>query len=227
MLKVDAEFKALIPALSKEDFEQLEKNILEFGMQDAICTWENTIIDGHNRFEIACKYKIRYKISEFVFNNRNEVICWMIDNQMGRRNLSDFVKYELKDKKVGILKIKGREKMITSSGGVNPQPLSITDKPCEPKHNTQKIIAQELNWSTGKVAQAKKVKDKAPIEVKEKLRNNEITINQAYQQVRRIEKVEAIEEKISTKIKPDNIFLLFIIFLLMFTMISHSQYLIN
>jgi len=42
-----------------------------------------------------------------------------------------------------------------------------------PEHNTQKTIADDLQWSTGKVAMADIVDKKAPKDVKEKLRTNE------------------------------------------------------
>jgi N6-adenosine-specific RNA methylase IME4 len=212
MLKIDNEFKNLIPPLSKEEYEQLEKNILEFGIQDDICTWNGIIIDGHNRYEIACRHGLGYKTSEFIFNDRQEVICWMIDNQVGRRNLADFVKFELKDKKTEILKEKGKDKMSLGGGDKKSDDyksgLSIIDKPdnnIKETHNTQKIIADELKWSTGKVAQAKIIKDKAPEEVKEKLRNKEITINQAYNTIKYAEKEQKREEKRQeNQVKIDN-----------------------
>ena len=50
---IDAEFKALIPALTKDEFSQLEENILRDGIQDPLKIWNGTLIDGHNRYEIA------------------------------------------------------------------------------------------------------------------------------------------------------------------------------
>ena len=41
----------------------------------------------------------------------------------------------------------------------------------EPKHNTRKIVAEKLGWSTGKKAQFDVVVKKAPEEVKVKLSN--------------------------------------------------------
>jgi hypothetical protein len=52
------------------------------------------------------------------------------------------------------LAAKGREKLSEAGkegGRGNKKPLSIIDKPFhEPKHNTQKEIAKDLGWSTGK-----------------------------------------------------------------------------
>jgi hypothetical protein len=48
---------------------------------------------------------------------------------------------------------KGKEGREIQLGG-----LSKNDKPLEPPHNTQKIIAESLGMSTGKVAQAELVR---------------------------------------------------------------------
>ena len=81
----------------------------------------------------------------------------MIDNQNGRRNLTDGWKFELSQAKKAILLEVGKVKNIEAGkegGRGNIKPLSIIDKPFEQveKHNTQKTIANDLGWSTGKVA---------------------------------------------------------------------------
>jgi site-specific DNA-methyltransferase (adenine-specific) len=74
-----------------------------------------------------------------------------------------------------------------SIGGELKKGLSTIDNPL-PKHNTQKEIAKALDWSTGKVAMADIVFKKATPELEEKVLNNEITINQAYQEIKKEEK---------------------------------------
>ena len=78
-------------------------------------------------------------------------------NQNGRRNLTDGWKYQLTQAKKEILLEVGKESM--SEGGKG---LSIVDKP---SHNTQKTIANDLGWSTGKVAMADKVWKKKSIKL--------------------------------------------------------------
>lgn len=68
-----------------------------------------------------------------------------------RRNLSDFVKYELAQVKAGILRERGKENLKTPTGGKSSLTLSTFDKVVEP-HNTQKEVAKDLGWSTGKTA---------------------------------------------------------------------------
>lgn len=97
--------KKFIPALSTEEKQQLEQNITEFGCKDALTVWETTkeiidpqtdspdepcyvLIDGHNRYEICQKYSIDFKIIIVEFPTFDKVYDFMIDHQLGRRNLS-------------------------------------------------------------------------------------------------------------------------------------------
>lgn len=89
MLEINYDLKSLIPALQKEEYELLEKSILEEGCRDSIIIWNNTIIDGHNRYEICTKHEIPFNTTSMEFENLGQVIKWMINNQLARRNLTD------------------------------------------------------------------------------------------------------------------------------------------
>ena len=86
-LKIDEEFKDLIPPLTTEEFNQLESNIIKEGVRDKIITWRGVIIDGHNRYKICKKNDIEFKTKELELADRYEVINWIVNNQLGRRNL--------------------------------------------------------------------------------------------------------------------------------------------
>jgi phage N-6-adenine-methyltransferase len=49
-----------------------------------------TIVDGHNRYEICKNNGIPFKIIEKDFDSYDHVKIWMIENQRGRRRLTDF-----------------------------------------------------------------------------------------------------------------------------------------
>jgi hypothetical protein len=51
-------------------------------------TWEETIIDGHNRYAICKKHDLPFKIITMEFDDRDAAMDWMDANQLGRRNLS-------------------------------------------------------------------------------------------------------------------------------------------
>ena len=103
--KIDPEFKALIPPMSPEEYKQLEQNILAHKKcRDAIILWDDTIVDGHNRFRICAEHGIKFQIKHMDFGSREEAMIWILDNQLGRRNLTDAMRIELAMSKVEMLK---------------------------------------------------------------------------------------------------------------------------
>ena len=302
MLTVDQELKALIPALSEEEYKQLEANIVADGIRESIIVWGNTIIDGHNRYEIASKHNIEYKTIEKHFDSRKDVIEWMILNQFGRRNLSAYQRSILALKLKPILEEKAKKKealrktlnqtkpidvtmlsaehkaIVNVLSTYKKQPHATSDKiyfvrsedkvkigcSCDvesrikdiTKHlpeakligvcdggislekdlhktlgehhlnnewfkindttvavikafipnadfsnvgkvNSNAEVAKKFNISPATLAKVQKIEAKAPEKIKEQIKTGEISINQAYQSIRRLEKVEAVEEKIA------------------------------
>ena len=94
-MKVNEEFKRLIPALTVEEYKQLEANILSEGIRDPLVVWNGYLVDGHNRYTIATQHGLEYKTVNKEFKDGNAVKIWMVNNQLGRRNLQDFVRGEL------------------------------------------------------------------------------------------------------------------------------------
>jgi len=92
-ITIDREFKNLIPAISDEERQQLEDNIVEFGgARDPLVVWSNgdrdILIDGHNRYEICTRLGLNYHVEVMEFASRDEAADWIDRNQLGRRNLS-------------------------------------------------------------------------------------------------------------------------------------------
>jgi N6-adenosine-specific RNA methylase IME4 len=188
-MQILKELEALIPPLTSEEFKQLERNILEEGIRDPLVTWNGILVDGHNRYRIAQEHDINYVTVEKEFADMNSVKIWMATNQLGRRNLQDFVKGELGCIIRDLLKEKGMQVYTETVGRPKKESLSIIDN--DLKYNSQKEFADKIGWSTGKVAMFDVVKSKAPEEIKVKLRTGEVSINQAYKEIKK----EEIETK--------------------------------
>jgi hypothetical protein len=88
--KIEPEFQDLIPPMTPEEFEMLEKSIIKNGCHEPLIVWagENILLDGHNRFKICLENKIEYKVVKREFDDENAAKNWMLMNQLGRRNLS-------------------------------------------------------------------------------------------------------------------------------------------
>ena len=89
VLEIDPEFKTLIRPLRKDEYLQLEVNLTVDGCREPIITWNNIIIDGHNRYEICNRLHIPYAIRKMPFENREQAIVWICSNRLGRRNITE------------------------------------------------------------------------------------------------------------------------------------------
>ena len=89
-LKIDPEFQSQIPPLTDDEFKQLEENILKEGkLLSPLIVWNNTLVDGHNRYEIVQEHpEISFSTMPLPFESREEVLAWICKNQLGRRNLT-------------------------------------------------------------------------------------------------------------------------------------------
>ena len=107
-LRIDEEFRSVIPPLSDDEYRTLEASILEEGIRDAIvATTDGVILDGHNRFDIAKKHDVSddlIPVDRHYFETREEAMIWMIDNQRGRRNLTKQAWLDLGFKRAELLK---------------------------------------------------------------------------------------------------------------------------
>lgn len=206
MLKIDAEFKALIPPLTAEEFQQLEKNILEEGIREPIIYWKGTetIIDGHNRFEIAKKHNLKYSTFSKGFDTREEVIDWMINNQLGRRNLSKETQSYLRG-----LQYQREKKRVSNESGINQHSEVKAQNELQPttaeKLATQHNVSRETIKRDEQYAKAvDTIVENTKPEVKHKILNNEIKITkeetQKLAQEQPIKQKEIIEKAIEKQI---------------------------
>lgn len=104
-ISVKEELKNLIPPLTQIEFEKLEENILKEGCRDPLVLWklENDqkeydyiLVDGHNRYNICTKHELAFNIALLSFEHINQVKDWMLNNQFGKRNITEETKSYLR-----------------------------------------------------------------------------------------------------------------------------------
>lgn len=201
MLEIKEEFKKLIPPLTNEEFKQLEQNCLSEGIREAILTWNGFIIDGHNRYEIANKWNLDFETKSKHFKDENEVKEWMILNQFGRRNINGYVRSKLALQLEEVFRQKAKENQGIRTDIKQKSAESL--KPIE----TRKELAKVANVSHDTIAKVKVIEEKAPEEVKAQLRTGEVSINQAYKEIKKEEKkinFEIKKTEFEKPIKPIN-----------------------
>ena len=188
-MKIDNEFKALIPPLTEDEKNGLEQSLLNEGCRDALVLWGDILIDGHNRYEICTKHGIPYTTIQKDFESRNAVKLWMMQNQLSRRNLNDFQRIEITHKCADAVKEEARKRQeSTRFGGAGN--ISLT------AGQARDELGKMAGVSGKTYEHAVTVIEKASDETKDALRRGEISINKAYQDVRREEKKREVKKRI-------------------------------
>jgi len=187
-MKIKNEFKDLISPLSADEFTELEKSILNEGIRDPLIIWNDFIIDGHNRYNIATKHELNYQTIEKEFESEDKAKEWMILNQFGRRNLSNYQRSVLALELENIFRVKAKENQGTRT---DIKQISAESKPIE----TRKELSKIANVSHDTISKVKKIQEKAAPEVKAKLITGETSINEAFTAIKKEEKKEIAEQK--------------------------------
>ena len=196
---VNKELRDLIPPLSEEEFEQLEKNVVAEGIRDPLVVWKqpdghDMLIDGHNRFFISTHHAgIPFKTVNMDFADMDEAKRWIILNQFGRRNLSAY------DRSVLALKLKPiiAEKAKENQANHTEQGYQKSDKPV----TTVKELAKVAGVSHDTIHKVETIQNSGDQKLINDVRSGETTINRAYQAIRGTE----IKTKSPAQIKREHL----------------------
>ena len=177
-LVIHPELKNLLPPLSEAEYTGLEKDITENGCLSAIVAWNETIVDGHNRYEICQKHGISFEVKQLEFETLDDAMLWAWTHQENRRNLAPFQKAELALKFKPQIEKQARERQRGGQGGVLL--CQTSDKAID----TKKELAKTAGISHDTMHKAEFLSKHADEETKEKLRQGKTTINREYKQAK-------------------------------------------
>jgi len=185
-LTIDRIFHDLIPPISAEEYQLLEESILKEGCREKIITWNDCILDGHNRYEICLKHDIKFGTNEKCFDTEDEAMFWIIRNQLARRNLPAYEKARLALLLKPTIEEKAKERMV--AGKKDP-----TKKSAEGE--TRQEVAKLAGVSHDTVRKVEIIEKEATEDIKQAVRKGEMSVNKAY-------KKEIIESKKAKKKTP-------------------------
>lgn len=211
---IDNEFRSLIPPLTPEEYNGLEESILAEGCRDALVLWGETLIDGHNRYEICTAHNIPFETVKKDFASRADVKLWMIGNQLARRNINKYARTTLECMSDEILATKNaaKEKQEEYHGNQyehrtfcdftkSPKPVIDTTKEVARRANVGEQTASRVMTINKRIdaaiANNGTVAGQKPEELKRQLMNGDITVNKAYQELQREEKAKKKAEAMS------------------------------
>ena len=194
-LKIDEELRNLLPPLSTEEYEGLEKSILENGFDRTkpIATWKGYIADGHNRYSVCQKHKIPFISFELASTiaTKADVIKWMLDGQLNRRNLSPAQRVAIAKKYEDSIRAVAKERQAEYFGNQYSDIEKVDSYSTELKSTpmiTQNEIAKIAQVSPATVARYDVVMKSDEEDLKEQMKKSDITIRKAYDEVKKREK---------------------------------------
>ena len=204
-MQINPRFKTMIPPLTAEEREMLKESIKNEGVRDALIVWGDTLIDGHNRYEICQELGVPFETRPIDFADEDEAETWILRNQLSRRNLSDVerarIALRLKDKIAAKAKERQGErndlKKSEDKGNISQifgqcQETNIPQNfgECEKRHEreTMRLLAKEAGVSHETLRKVEKVDKTAPEPVKTAMENKVISIDKAYQINRELQK---------------------------------------
>ncbi|OIN55595.1 hypothetical protein [Arsenicibacter rosenii] len=152
-ITVIPELEALIPPLTTEEYQQLEANIIREGCREPLLIWHTSqtvlddnaqdtplyvLIDGHNRYGICKRNGLDFKLALREFTDKEAVRTFMIDNQLGRRNLTPEQMAYLRGQKY--LSLKRNPGRPNQEAGAFPDTETL-------KMRTEEVLAAQFNVS--------------------------------------------------------------------------------
>lgn len=98
-IKENEALRAFIPPLQQEELLLLEQSIRKEGVREPLLLWvnekeEHILVDGYNRYHLIKKLEaegrtVKYGVKYLEFTDFEEAKDWMLQNQLGRRNLTN------------------------------------------------------------------------------------------------------------------------------------------
>ena len=192
------ELKAYIDPLTPDEYEALERSILDEGCRDALVLWGNILVDGHNRYSICQKHGLPFNtIQNTRFQNMEDIHLWMIDQHLGRRSVSDFQRGVLALRKREII-AERRAQAAAAVQAAKAEAGEATEAPWEgetdpavakalanvPKVpdealDTREALARAARLSAGQVKMIETIQQKAAPEVVAAVKAGELSLNAA------------------------------------------------
>lgn len=198
-MQINPRFKTMIPPLTAEEREMLKESIKNEGVRDTLIVWGDTLIDGHNRYEICQELGVPFETRPIDFADEEEAETWILRNQLSRRNLSDVerarIALKLKDKIAAKAKERQGERNDLK---IDIPPIKdectsdyaniLANLPKSKPINTRSELAKIAGISERTLAKVEKVDTTAPEPLKEAMGSKIISIDKAYQINRELQK---------------------------------------
>ncbi len=184
---IDNEFSQLLPSLTEDEYNGLEQSIITDGCRDPLVIWRdhNILIDGHNRYDICSHNNIPYQTVQLHFDNRADVVVWIIQNQLHRRNCNAAQRIAAARRAGDAFREVARARQAEYHGNQYETALRHNCDEVQTDYRTDEQIGQVAGVSRNTVHKAATVLDNGDETVQQKMLDGEISIHQAYKETKR------------------------------------------
>lgn len=190
-LIVNIEYRDLLPWPTDLEYSSLKKSIKKNGQYSPIiANGRGEILDGHQRFRACQELGIEPSFLLQDFGDKKQEFLFVIDSNLERRHLTVFQRAELVLKKKSILEELARRNtaanLPTSRKVSGSKYLELGGKGVNQK------IGEAAGISHESVRKVEKILQSNDNDLKEKARNGQFTIHQAFNKIKKAEKRNAL-----------------------------------
>jgi hypothetical protein len=205
-LKINPRFEKFSPKKKQDELNELRNSLKKKGyIGSPILTWHGFVVDGHNRYKMCQELGIKIDTDKNVeeidlgdFAEEIDAMDWMLTHQLSSKNLSVGEKLAMTEefKKEVELENEKKKKEGNSFGGKGGKevPLQLecdlNNKEQSKTHSdtwTDSQTAKKAGVGVGTVARYNKVMKSDDEKLKEQVKTGQVTVNKAYEEVRKRE----------------------------------------
>jgi hypothetical protein len=177
-ITINEELRSFIDPLTPVEYAALERSLLADGCRDALVLWRDVLIDGHNRYDICTKHGIPFRtVSNDKFDSLEDVMLWVIDNNLARRSVSDFQRGMLALRKKEIVAARAAQRAAEAPPD-QPAP-EPADDPVDPPWSTREDVAKAARVSANTLSQIERIRKTAAPELVDAVRSGTISVSAA------------------------------------------------
>jgi transcriptional regulator with XRE-family HTH domain len=171
---INDELRSFIDPLTPVEYAALERSLQAEGCRDALVLWRDVLIDGHNRYDICQKHGIPFRtVHNNNFATLEDVMLWVIDNNLARRSVSDFQR--------GMLALRKKEIVAARAAAAPPEQAAeeSADDAASPPWSTREDVAKAARVSANTLSQIERIRKTAAPELVDAVRTGTISVSAA------------------------------------------------
>jgi hypothetical protein len=177
-ITINEELRSFIDPLTPVEYAALERSLLADGCRDALVLWRDVLIDGHNRYDICTKHGIPFRtVNNDKFDSLEDVMLWVIDNNLARRSVSDFQRGMLALRKKEIVAARAAQRAAEAPPEQAAQ--EPVDDPADPPWSTREDVAKAARVSANTLSQIERIRKTAAPELVDAVRSGTISVSAA------------------------------------------------